>query len=141
MKMIREGHSYSEIAKELGLKNERVIRNLVYRIKHPKENSLPKKTWKKIKGKSTSTGFSLAHRKGVKTSVKYKVIFRHKDIYSISEMCHFFEVSRSGYYDFVNKLDIPANVIDEYIYFYNYQRIQTKTKLTPMELRCQFVNS
>ena len=29
-------------------------------------------------------------------------------------------------------------VIDEYIYFYNYQRIQLKTKLTPFELRCQF---
>ena len=24
-------------------------------------------------------------------------------------------------------------------FFYNHQRIQTKTKLTPLELRCQFV--
>ncbi|MBR4743599.1 MAG: IS3 family transposase, partial [Oscillospiraceae bacterium] len=24
-------------------------------------------------------------------------------------------------------------------HFYNYQRIQLKTKLTPMEYRCQFV--
>ncbi len=30
-------------------------------------------------------------------------------------------------------------LIDEYIYFYNYQRIQLKTKLTPMEYRRQFV--
>ena len=30
-------------------------------------------------------------------------------------------------------------LIDEYIFFYNHQRIQTKTKLTPLELRCQFV--
>ena len=30
-------------------------------------------------------------------------------------------------------------LIDDYIYFYNHQRIQTKTKLTPLELRCQFV--
>lgn len=44
----------------------------------------------------------------MKASVKYKVIYRHKDIYPISEMCRFFEVSRSGYYDFVNRLDIPA---------------------------------
>ncbi len=29
-------------------------------------------------------------------------------------------------------------LIDEYIHFYNYQRIQTKTKLTPLELRRQF---
>ena len=29
-------------------------------------------------------------------------------------------------------------MIDEYIYFYNNQRIQLKTKLTPLELRSQF---
>jgi transposase InsO family protein len=44
----------------------------------------------------------------VKASVKYHVIYRHKEKYSISEMCRFFKVSRSGYYDFVNRLDIPA---------------------------------
>ena len=31
------------------------------------------------------------------------------------------------------------NVIDEYIHFYNYQRIQLKTKLTPIEYRHQYV--
>ena len=36
------------------------------------------------------------------------VIYRHKDKYSISEMCRFFGVSRSGYYDFVKRMDIPA---------------------------------
>ena len=30
-------------------------------------------------------------------------------------------------------------LIGEYIHFYNYQRIQLKTKLTPMELRRQFI--
>ena len=30
-------------------------------------------------------------------------------------------------------------MIDEYIYFYNHQRIQLKTKLTPMEYRRQYV--
>ena len=29
-------------------------------------------------------------------------------------------------------------LIDRYIYFYNHQRIQTRTKLTPLELRRQF---
>ena len=29
-------------------------------------------------------------------------------------------------------------VIDEYIYFYNYVRLQSKTKLTPAEFRNQF---
>ena len=36
------------------------------------------------------------------------VIYRHKDKYSISEMCRFFEVSRSGYYDYVKRMDVPA---------------------------------
>ena len=36
------------------------------------------------------------------------VIYRHKDKYSISEMCLFFKVSRSGYYDYVKRMDIPA---------------------------------
>ena len=30
-------------------------------------------------------------------------------------------------------------VIDDYIYFYNNQRIQLKTKLTPIEYRCQYI--
>ena len=44
----------------------------------------------------------------MRTSVKYTVIYRHKDKYSISEMCRFFEVSRSGYYDYVKRMDVPA---------------------------------
>ena len=28
-------------------------------------------------------------------------------------------------------------LIDDYIHFYNYERIQLKTKLTPYEKRCQ----
>ena len=44
----------------------------------------------------------------MRTSVKFMVIYRHKDKYSISEMCRFFKVSRSGYYDYVSRMDIPA---------------------------------
>ena len=36
------------------------------------------------------------------------VIYRHKDKYSISEMCRFFKVSRSGYYGYVSRMDKPA---------------------------------
>lgn len=35
------------------------------------------------------------------------VIYRHKEKYSISEMCRFFQVSGSGYYDYVSRMDIP----------------------------------
>ena len=44
----------------------------------------------------------------MRTSVKYRVIYRHREKYAIGEMCRFFEVSRSGYYDFVKRMDIPA---------------------------------
>lgn len=44
----------------------------------------------------------------MRTSVKYMAVYRHKDKYSISEMCRFFSVSRSGYYDYVKRMDIPA---------------------------------
>ena len=44
----------------------------------------------------------------MRTSVKYMVIYRHKDKYSISEMCRFFKVSRSGYYGYISRIDIPA---------------------------------
>ena len=36
------------------------------------------------------------------------VIYRHKGRYSISEMCRFFGVSRSGYYGYVSRMDIAA---------------------------------
>ena len=44
----------------------------------------------------------------MKASVKYKVIYRHSEKYSISEMCRIFGVSRSGYYDYVKRMDKPA---------------------------------
>lgn len=40
----------------------------------------------------------------MKALVKYHVIYRHQARYSISEMCRFFAVSRSGYYDFVKRM-------------------------------------
>ena len=43
----------------------------------------------------------------MRPQVKYEVIHRHRETYSVSEMCRFFQVSRSGYYDFVNRLSKP----------------------------------
>lgn len=40
----------------------------------------------------------------MRTKVKYAVIYRHRNEYSVSGMCKFFEVSRSGYYDFVSRI-------------------------------------
>ena len=35
---------------------------------------------------------------------KYAVIYRHRNEYPVSVMCRFFQVSRSGYYDFAHRL-------------------------------------
>ena len=44
----------------------------------------------------------------MRVSVKYRAIYRHREKYTISEMCRFFEVSRSGYYSFASRMDMPA---------------------------------
>ena len=48
----------------------------------------------------------------MRPEVKYRVIYCHKDKYSISEMCRLFKVSRSGYYGFVKRMDKPAKDLE-----------------------------
>ena len=43
----------------------------------------------------------------MRPKVKYAVIYRHRYEYPVSVMCQFFEVSRSGYYDFVKRIGQP----------------------------------
>jgi len=38
---------------------------------------------------------------------KYLIIQKNKGKYSIEIMCQFFEVSKSGYYDFLKRMDKP----------------------------------
>ena len=45
----------------------------------------------------------------MRPKVKYAVIHRHRNDYPVSVMCKFFEVSRSGYYDFVKRLGQPEH--------------------------------
>ena len=43
----------------------------------------------------------------MRPSAKYAVIHRHRNEYPVSVMCRFFQVSRSGYYDYVHRLGRP----------------------------------
>lgn len=43
----------------------------------------------------------------MRPQVKYAVIYRHRQEYSVSIMCDFFAVSRSGYYGFIHRLGRP----------------------------------
>ena len=48
----------------------------------------------------------------MRPEVKYRVIYRHKDKYSIIDMCRVLGVSRSGYYGFVKRMDKPAKNLE-----------------------------
>jgi putative transposase len=43
----------------------------------------------------------------VRANVKYAAIYRHRNDYPVITMCRFFEVSRSGYYDYAKQIDKP----------------------------------
>lgn len=44
----------------------------------------------------------------MKPSTKYLAIYRHKAKYPVKVMCDFFDVSRSGYYEFLKRMDAPS---------------------------------
>ena len=63
----------------------------------------------------------------MRASVKYAAIFANKDKYSIILMCRYFDVSRSGYYDWLKRKDKPDkdDVLGDLI-----RTCQEKTKQT-----------
>jgi len=48
----------------------------------------------------------------VRPKVKYAVIYRHREEYPVAVMCKFFEVSRSGYYDYIKHVNQPERDAD-----------------------------
>lgn len=48
----------------------------------------------------------------MKPSVKYEVVYCRQKQYSISEMCRFFNISRSGYYDYMKRREQPAKDLE-----------------------------
>ncbi|MCI7626109.1 MAG: IS3 family transposase [Firmicutes bacterium] len=71
---------------------------------------------------------------------KYAVIHRHRQEYPVSVMCRFFEISRSGYYSFVSRMNKPekdaglANIIrqqqEKSFHTYGYRRMWLYLKNT-----------
>jgi len=43
----------------------------------------------------------------VRAKVKYAAIYKHRNDYPITTMCRFFDISRSGYYDYVKRINQP----------------------------------
>ena len=85
----------------------------------------------------TSTGyFKLTKEYGITPSMS-----RRGNPYDNALAENFFSILKTEciYRTKLNSYDEARLIIDEYIYFYNFQRIQLKTKLTPFEKRCQYV--
>ena len=49
----------------------------------------------------------------MRPKVKYAVIYCHRNEYPVSVMCKFFEVSRSGYYDFIKQMEQDAELVEK----------------------------
>ena len=80
--------------------------------------------------------FELTQRYGITPSMS-----RRGNPYDNALAENFFSILKTEciYRTKIATLTEAKKLIDEYIYFYNNQRIQTKTKLTPLELRRQYV--
>ncbi len=68
--------------------------------------------------------------------------YRHIKGYDNALAENFFSILKT---ECINRIKLKTYdevrlIIDRYIHFYNYERIQLKTKLTPLEKRCQFSN-
>ena len=83
----------------------------------------------------TSTGyFNLTKEYGITPSMS-----RRGNCYDNACAENFFGILKAEciYRAKPENLEKARQLIDEYIFFYNYERIQLKTKLTPYEKRCQ----
>ena len=80
--------------------------------------------------------FELTQRYGITPSMS-----RRGNPYDNALAENFFSILKTEciYRTKINSFAEVRALIDDYIFFYNHQRIQTKTKLTPLELRRQFV--
>ena len=79
--------------------------------------------------------FELTQRYGITPSMS-----RRGNPYDNALAENFFSILKTEciYRTKINSFAEARALIDDYIFFYNHQRIQSKTKLTPLELRRQF---
>ena len=80
--------------------------------------------------------FELTQRYGITPSMS-----RRRNPYDNALADNFFSILKTEciYRAKIATFADAKELIDDYIYFYNHQRIQSKTKLTPLEKWCQYV--
>jgi len=113
------------------------------------DNSLVYRTIKKAEKKlmdkpilHSDQGFQYTSRGYMKYAEKYSIkpsMSRAGTPLDNAPAEQFFSVLKTEciYRNKIDTFDQAKKLIDEYIYFYNYERIQIKTQSTPYEIRCK----
>ena len=136
LSVIRDLYDNSIVAYKTG--TEQTINLVLHTIKAAKEKEMVTTELQLHSDQGfqyTSHGyFNLIKEYGITPSMS-----RRGNCYDNAMAENFFGILKS---ECINRQRIEsfamANLlIDDYIYFYNYERIQLKTKLTPIEYRCQ----
>ena len=134
LSMIRDLYDNSIIAYKTG--TEQTVNLVLNTIRAAKEKVAVEVQLHSDQGfQYTSKGyFNLTKEYGITPSMS-----RRGNCYDNACAENFFGILKSEciYRIRPNSLDEARKLIDDYIYFYNYERIQLKTKLTPYEKRCQ----
>ncbi|MDR3492646.1 MAG: IS3 family transposase [Gammaproteobacteria bacterium] len=137
LSMIRDLYDNSIIAYETG--TEQSINLVLNTIKAAKEKEVVTAELQLHSDQGfqyTSQGYSnLTKEYGITPSMS-----RRGNCYDNAMAENFFSILKTEciYRNKPKTFDHARKLIDDYIYFYNYERIQFKTKLTPLEKRRQF---
>ena len=108
--MLAQGMTQKQVEDALGLSGYRPVHALLKRERKKEIQGISKQRGRKQAaedGKRIIAGFSAVHRREVKATVKYAVIYRHRQEYPVLVMCRLFGVSRSGYYDYCKRIGRP----------------------------------
>ena len=92
-------------------------------------------------GKKSVNDFSLGMKQRLGIAELTPSMSRRGNPYDNALAENFFSILKTEciYRTKIKTFADARRLIDDYIYFYNHQRIQLKTKLTPLELRSQFI--
>ena len=158
--LAESGWTQRQIAEELGLSGKEVVKGVLKRERQ-KENKITQEQSTKLvldtvraaKGKEKVTaelqlhsdqGFQYTSQAYFKLTQRYGItpsMSRRGNPYDNALAENFFSILKTEciYRTKIATLAEAKKLMDDYIFFYNNQRIQSKTKLTPLELRRQYL--
>ena len=126
--MVAQEMYYREIAEHYGIGNEKVIRNLIYREKKRVAENLQLHSDQDFQY-TTQAYFKLTQKHNITPSIS-----RKGNCYDNAMAENFFSILKTEciYRNKPTTFTEANEMIDRYIYFYNHERIQMKSGMTPL---------